>query len=98
MRNASHSCLSYGMVLCWLLSAGAQGAEMKAFPTAEGFGATTPGGRGGRVIYVTNLNESGPGSLRAALEATGPRIVLFKVSGTIELSGNIHISQRTGWR
>lgn len=85
------------MVLAWVLATGVHGAEIKAFPTAEGFGATTPGGRGGRVIYVTNLNDAGPGSLRAALEATGPRIVLFKVSGTIELSGNIHIGEASSF-
>ncbi len=60
-------------------------APLPAFPGAEGFGSTTPGGRGGRVIYVTNLDDSGPGSLRAACEAEGPRIVLFRVAGTIAL-------------
>jgi pectate lyase len=56
-----------------------------AFPGAEGFGATTPGGRGGRVILVTNVNDAGPGSLREACEAEGPRTVIFRVSGLISL-------------
>jgi pectate lyase len=62
-----------------------------AFPGAEGFGANSVGGRGGRVIEVTNLNDRGPGSLREALEAEGPRIVVFRVAGIIELNGGIHI-------
>lgn len=62
---------------------------LPSFPGAEGFGATTPGGRGGRVIFVTNLNNSGSGSFRAACEASGPRIVLFQVAGTIALRGPI---------
>ena len=56
-----------------------------AFPGAEGFGSTTPGGRSGRVIFVTSLADSGPGSFREACEANGPRIVLFRVAGTIAL-------------
>jgi pectate lyase len=59
--------------------------DIPAFPGAEGFGATTPGGRGGKVIPVTNLNDDGPGSFRAACEAEGPRMVIFRVSGLITL-------------
>jgi pectate lyase len=64
----------------------------KAFPTAEGFGANAVGGRGGRVIEVVNLNDAGPGSLRSAMEAAGPRIVSFRVSGTITLETAIRVS------
>ncbi len=64
----------------------------KAFPGAEGFGANAVGGRGGRVLEVTNLDDSGPGSLRAALEATGPRIVVFRTGGTITLLERIKIT------
>ncbi len=63
-----------------------------AFPGAEGFGAYARGGRGGKVIYVENLNDSGPGSLRAAVEDTVPRTVIFRVSGTIELESDLLIS------
>ncbi|MFQ5594734.1 MAG: alpha/beta hydrolase fold domain-containing protein [Anaerolineae bacterium] len=66
--------------------------ELPAFPGAEGFGSTTPGGRGGGVIKVTNLNDSGPGSLREALEAEGPRIVVFQVGGVIDLQRHIRIT------
>jgi pectate lyase len=67
--------------------------EVKAFPGAMGFGTNTPGGRGGRIIYVTNLNNSGYGSLRRALTASGPRLVLFRVSGTITLKEDIRITE-----
>jgi len=63
-----------------------------AFPGAEGPGMWSVGGRGGRVIEVTNLNDSGPGSLRAAVEAKGPRIVVFKLSGTIELKSTLRVT------
>jgi pectate lyase len=67
------------------------GPPPRAFPGAEGFGAKAVGGRGGRVIEVTNLSDDGPGSFRAALEASGPRIVVFRVGGTIELDSSIEI-------
>jgi uncharacterized protein YjdB len=61
-------------------------------PGLSGFGVTTPAGRGGQVLRVTNLNDSGEGSLRAALSASGPRVVVFEVSGTITLASRISVS------
>jgi len=62
---------------------GSGSSTVHAFPEAEGFGANTVGGRGGRVLEVTNLDDGGAGSLRDAVEASGPRIVVFRVDGTI---------------
>ncbi len=59
--------------------------SLPAFPGAEGGGALSEGGRGGRVIQVTNLDDRGPGSLRAALAGAGRRTVVFRVAGTIDL-------------
>lgn len=59
--------------------------RQRAFPTAEGFGAGAKGGRGGRVILVTTTADRGEGSLRACIGAEGPRICVFRTSGTITL-------------
>src|SRR5215217_5512797 len=62
-----------------------------AFPGAEGFGKYTTGGRGGKVVIVSNLDDDGPGSFRAAAQAKGPRIIVFKISGTIHLLSRLVI-------
>jgi hypothetical protein len=79
----------------YLPSAGLPGdlpqAKIPAFPGAEGGGMYSFGGRGGRVIVVTHLNDDGPGSFRAACEAAGPRIVVFNVAGIIRLTNRIRV-------
>lgn len=76
--------------------------QLLAFPGAEGYGRFTSGGRGGVVIQVTNLNDSGPGSLRACVAASGARTCVFRVAGTISVdsplqatSGNLTIAGET---
>lgn len=87
-------CFSLLFALIAALPAGAADpAPLPAFPGAEGFGSGTPGGRGGRVIFVTNLDDSGPGSFRAACEAAGPRTVIFRVSGTIALKSDLTVRE-----
>ena len=87
-------------LLCLLLMlfpflASSQSNDLPAFPGAEGAGKFTTGGRGGRVIYVTNLNDDySEGSLRYALNQTGPRIIEFKVSGTIQLKSDLKITKQ----
>lgn len=66
-----------------------------AFPGAEGFGKYATGGRGGKVIIVTNLNDNGEGSLRQALSTKKPAFVVFALSGTIHLESPLNIPANT---
>ncbi|MDZ4112162.1 MAG: pectate lyase [Brevundimonas sp.] len=62
-----------------------------AFPGAEGAGRHAAGGRGGAALRVSNLDDSGPGSLRAAIETDGPRTIIFDIGGTIRLASPLTI-------
>ncbi len=86
-----HRTLLASVILLEILFTTTAAVAVPAFPGAEGFGAQSVGGRGGRVIFVTNLNDSGPGSLRAAVDAEGPRTVIFRASGTITLKSPLVI-------
>jgi hypothetical protein len=73
-------------------SVSCSGSHCAAFPGAEGGGAASAGGRGGVVMEVTNLNDSGNGSLRACVEASGPRTCVFRVGGNIVNQSRLQVS------
>jgi pectate lyase len=93
MRSFFILCCTAVVSLLCVSTRAASTNQLPAFPGAEGFGASTPGGRGGQVLIVTNLADSGPGSLRAACMAKGPRIVVFRVAGTIALKSPITVTE-----
>jgi pectate lyase len=80
-------------VLSMAIQARAEGsAKVPAFPGAGGAGAATPGGRGGKVYIVTSLDDSGPGTFREAVEAQGPRTVVFGIAGLVALQTPVEIN------
>lgn len=84
----------FSVTFLLLISGNGSGTSLLVFPGAEGFGAITPAGRGGKIVKVTNLNDSGDGSLRQALYSTpGPRIVVFEVAGVINLNSVLVIRE-----
>ena len=70
-------------------------AQVPAFPGAEGHGRYTTGGRGGKIVHVTNLNDKGTGSFRQAVSGSDKKIVVFDVGGVIALSSNVNIGANT---
>ena len=70
-------------------------AQAPAFPGAEGHGRYVTGGRGGKVIHVTNLNDKGAGSFRAAVSGSSKKIIVFDVAGVIPLASDLTIGANT---
>ncbi|PKN13297.1 MAG: hypothetical protein CVU69_03070 [Deltaproteobacteria bacterium HGW-Deltaproteobacteria-4] len=94
-----HSCragLFLLLLLCnseWSTAAVPARGQFAVFPGASGFGTETSAGRGGRILTVTNLNNSGAGSLRAAVETRGARIIVFAVGGHIRLAKDLTFNE-----
>src|SRR5690606_19082939 len=85
IRHLSTWLTALACLLCPAMPAPAAETRPPALPGAQGWAAHTPGGRGGQILRVTTLAGDGPGSFRAAVEAKGPRIVVFEVGGVIDL-------------
>ncbi len=92
MQRHSYFIRAFVLIVLPFLLLQAPSFAASGFPGAEGFGANTIGGRGGHVYEVTSLSDSGTGSLRECVNASGPRICVFRVGGLITLSTPLVIS------
>ena len=90
-RKGTYRRAVHGLLGAVLATASSAVGAIPAFPGAQGGGAISVGGRGGAVIEVNNLSDSGSGSLRACVEASGPRTCIFRVGGTINLTKTLTI-------
>lgn len=79
------------VLLCFVPAVSIFNVSQPSAAEREGYGIQTPGGAGGKIYYVTNLKDSGPGSLRKGLSSSGPRIIRFTVGGTIALKGRLRV-------
>ena len=97
MKNSHHvlQALALSFIICHLSFSGAAAQTVPAFPGAEGHGRYVTGGRGGRIVHVTNLNDSGTGSFRAAVSGSDKKIVVFDVGGVIALTKDMTIGANT---